>query len=86
MDIPPPNLHALQTSVGQLNQGQSTKDLTPFVQRRCNQHDSGDWKGLTVDYNGDVVAAQLVHKNDDRAGSTKDEVKQHKVSDLLAHM
>ena len=69
-----------------LANGIRAKNLKSFVQRRCDQHDSGDWKGLIADYEGGVVAAQSVHLNDDRSESTKDEAKLHKAADLLARI
>ena len=69
-----------------LANGTKAKGLEYFVQRQYDQHDSGNWKGLIMDYNGHLVATQLVHQNNDRSESTKDETKLCKASDLLTHM
>ena len=66
--------------------GTKAKDFKFFVQRRCDQYDIGNWKGLTKDYEADIVAARLVHWNDDRSGKTKDDAKLQKVLDFLDRM
>ena len=66
--------------------GTKARDLKYFVQRHCDQHDLGNGKGLIVDYNADIVAAQSVHQNENRSQGSKDNAKICKALDLLAHM
>ena len=66
--------------------GTKAKDLNSFVQRRCDQYDLGDWKGLTAEYKVDAAAAQSVYQNGIRPQGIRDEAKICKVLDIFVCM
>ena len=66
------------------NNGTKAKELKSIIQRRLDQHDLNDWKGLIADYEKDVVLAQTVHRDDNRTEDIKDETKIRKAADLLS--
>ena len=65
--------------------GTKAKDLKPFIHRRLDQQDAGDWRCLVENYEKDVVLAHILHMDGTRSQSDRDEANIWEAADLLSH-
>ena len=66
------------------NLGTRAKVLQPVVTRRMAMYDAGDFSGLIVDLEKDILLAQFIHHVDNRTLEEVDEAKLWRAGELLS--
>ena len=64
--------------------GTRAKLLQPIVSRHMTMHDAGDFSGLIIDLEKDILLARSVHHSNNRTLEEVDEAKLRRAAELLS--